>query len=186
MKALRPILARHSLAAYDVETLPTHGGSLRVFVGHNGAGRGESDALSALIAEEETAGLSEREAYLAFHAAVRRTKRKLLQCLIGLKENGAKICAYGAPAKGTTLLNYCGIGTDFIDFTVDRSVEKQGRTMPGTTISILEPEAIRSAKPDFVLILPWNLSAEIMTDLDYIREWGGRFILPIPEPLIVP
>jgi SAM-dependent methyltransferase len=186
MTALRPLLARHALAAYDVEILPTHGGSLRVFVGHVGAERGESAALAALIAEEQSAGLRDRAAYLAFHEAVRRTKRKLLQCLIALKESGARICAYGAPAKGTTLLNYCGIGTDFIDFTVDQSFEKQQRTVPGTTISILEPEAIRSAKPDFVLILPWNLSEELMIHLDYIREWGGRFILPIPEPLVVP
>ena len=183
--ALTPLFARHGLGAYDAETLPTHGGSLRLFVGHAAQGRPASAALQALARREDQAGLGRPETYRAFNEAARAAKRALLTCLIGLKEKGATICAYGAPAKGTTLLNYCGIGTDFIDFTVDRNPEKQGRLIPGTGIAILAPEAILKAKPDYVLILPWNLRDEIMADTAYIRDWGGRFIVPIPEARVV-
>lgn len=183
--ALRRLFPRHDLAPIDVERLPTHGGSLRLFVGKASAARGESAALAALVAEERAAGLHDPATYAAFDARVRARKRALLRLLIELKESGARLCGYGAPAKATTLLNYCGIGTDFIDFTVDRNPAKQGRLVPGTRIPILAPAALAAARPDYVLILPWNLAEEIIGDLAYVRDWGGRFILPIPEPRIV-
>lgn len=126
------------------------------------------------------------ETYLTFGEQVKATKRKLLKFLIEAKSQGKRIAAYGAPAKGNTLLNYCGVGKDFIDYTVDRSPYKQGLFLPGTHIPILHPDKIRETQPDYVLILPWNLKEEIMTQMAYIAEWGGQFVVPIPEVRVYP
>jgi hypothetical protein len=126
-------------------------------------------------------GLLRLETYAGFDERVRETKRKLLEFLIGAKRAGKKVVGYGAPGKGNTLLNYCGIRTDFLDFTVDRNPYKQGKFLPGTHIPILLPERLREARPDYVLILPWNLKDEIVRQLAEIRQWGGRFVVPIPE-----
>jgi hypothetical protein len=132
------------------------------------------------------AGLDHAESYARFECRVRETKRRLLGLLIALKNDGRRIAGYGAPGKGNTLLNYCGIGTDFLDFTVDRNHHKHGKFTPGTHIPILHPDRLRDARPDYVLILPWNLKTEIMSQLAFIREWGGRFVVPIPEVTVSP
>ena len=143
-----------------------------------GQGLGDGSGLREGIAREET--------YALFSGRVQETKRKLLECLIGIKRQGRTICGYGAPGKGNTLLNYCGIRTDFLDYTVDRNPYKQGKFTPGTHIPILAPERIGETRPDYVFILPWNFQDEIMDQMSSIREWGGRFIVPIPEGRIVP
>lgn len=180
------IFAAHELTVFDVEELPTHGGSLRIYARHAADGsRPVTDRLRALRRQEEELGLLGLEAYARFAEQVRETKRKLLELLIGLKRAGKTIAGYGAPGKGNTLLNYCGIRTDFLDFTVDRNTYKQGKFLPGTRIPILAPEHLREARPDYVLILPWNFKDEIMEQISYVRSWGARFILPIPEPRIL-
>jgi SAM-dependent methyltransferase len=175
------IFAFHGLTLFDVEELPTHGGSLRIYARHA--------AHAALPVGERVAALRERELglgyrslarYTGFGEQVKATKRALLAFLIEAKNQGRKVVGYGAPGKGNTLLNYCGIRSDFLDFTTDANPYKQGKYTPGTHIPILAPEAIREAKPDYVLILPWNLKDEIVTQASYIREWGGRFVVPIP------
>jgi hypothetical protein len=170
-----------------VEELPTHGGSLRVY-GRHAADETKpvTERLLALARREEEAGVASIDSYGAFAAHVMETKRKLLDFLIRTKREGKSIAGYGAPGKGNTLLNYCGIRTDFLDFTVDRSPYKQGKFLPGTHIPIHHPDMIRERKPDYVLILPWNLKDEIMGQLGYIREWGGRFVVPIPEVKVYP
>ncbi|WP_029008358.1 class I SAM-dependent methyltransferase [Azospirillum halopraeferens] len=183
--AVENLLARHGLAAFDVEELATHGGSLRLFAGHAGAVPEASASLRAVRVQERSAGLDTSAPYDGFAEEVRRTKRRLLSELIALKDAGARIAGYGAPAKGNTLLNYCGIGRDFIDFTVDRSPQKQGLYLPGTAIPILAPEAIAEARPDYVLILPWNLKDEIVAQMAGIAQWGGRFIVPIPDVAVI-
>ncbi|MBA1158180.1 class I SAM-dependent methyltransferase [Microvirga mediterraneensis] len=183
--AVERILAKNGLRAFDVEELPTHGGSLRVFACRPEAIHAEQSGLSAIRAKEAEAGLDRDEVYLAFGERVRETKRSLLELLIRLKREGKHIVGYGAPAKGNTLLNYCGIGTDMLDFTVDRSPYKQGRFLPGTRLPILDPAAIDQARPDYVLILPWNLKEEITEQLASIRSWGGRFIVPIPVATVL-
>ena len=176
------ILGRRGLSVVDVEELPTHGGSLRVHARHREeAGSGRVGRVEALIAEEEAAGLTRRERYDRFAEQVRETKRALLDFLIAVKRKGHSIAGYGAPAKGNTLLNYCGVRGDFLDYTVDRSPHKQGLFLPGTRIPIHAPERIMETKPEYVLILPWNLRAEIMEQMSGIREWGGRFVVPIPR-----
>ena len=176
------IAAAHGLRLFDVEQLWTHGGSLRVHLCHtDNRGRPTLPSVAELIQEEREAGLDRLETYAAFAEQVRATKRKLLSFLIDAKSRGKSIAGYGAPGKGNTLLNYCGIRTDFVDYTVDRNPYKQGRTLPGTHIPIYHPDRIRETKPDFVLILPWNLKEEIMHQLRFIRDWGGRFVVPIPE-----
>jgi ubiquinone/menaquinone biosynthesis C-methylase UbiE len=181
--ALEPLFARHALKINDVERLPTHGGSLRLHVRH--APADETAALAALRAEELAYGLQDAATYDKFRTRVRALKRELLSLLIDLKNAGKRIVGYGAPAKGNTLLNYCGIGKDFLLFTVDRNVHKQGLLLPGTRIPIKAPEAIFREKPDFILILPWNLQHEITSQLAGIRDWGGRFIVPIPHPRVL-
>jgi 2-polyprenyl-3-methyl-5-hydroxy-6-metoxy-1,4-benzoquinol methylase len=183
--AVEPLFARHGLKVIDAERLPTHGHSLRLYVMPSAAASGRSAALEQLAQDERAAGLDQLAVHSKFSDRAKATKRLLLKLLISLKKEGKTIVGYGAPAKGTTLLNYCGIGTDFLDFTVDRNPAKQGRLVPGTGIPIRAPEAIRAAKPDYVLILPWNIAEEIMADLAEIKTWGGRFIVPIPEPKIV-
>jgi SAM-dependent methyltransferase len=182
--ALSPVFERHGLTIYDAERLTTHGGSLRIYAGRKTESGSQSPGLHAILADEQEAGLHSRAAYRVFGEKVIATKRSLLRMLISLKEQGKSIAAYGAPAKAASLLNYCGIGTDFIDFTVDRNPAKQGRLIAGTRIPILAPDAIDKARPDYLVILPWNLRQEIVADMGHIRAWGGQFIVPIPTPEI--
>jgi 2-polyprenyl-3-methyl-5-hydroxy-6-metoxy-1,4-benzoquinol methylase len=180
------ILLRHRLTVFDVEEIPTHGGSLRVFAGHAGENaRTPSLRASQLKRREIEAGLRRPETYAGFGEKVRECKRALLERLTALKRAGKSVVAYGAPAKGNTLLNYCGVGRDFLDYTVDLSPHKQGHFLPGTHLPIYAPERIRQTHPDYVLILPWNLRDEIMSQLGEIRQWGGRFIVPIPQPVVI-
>ncbi len=180
--AVEQIFRQHGLVLFDVEELPTHGGSLRIYARHNvDNSRLIESRVKELQQQEAEAGLTSLESYLSFAHTVHRTKRKLLSFLIEAKEQGKVIVGYGAPAKGNTLLNFCGIGTDFIEYTVDRSPHKQGQHLPGTHIPICEPEVISKTKPDFLLILPWNIKDEIMQQMEGIREWGGKFIVPIPQ-----
>jgi hypothetical protein len=182
LAVVREIFARHGLTVVDVDELATHGGSLRVHARHRGdPTQPVSERVAAVVAAEEAAGLRTLETYQAFAEQVRETKRALLDFLIATKRKVHSIAGYGAPAKGNTLLNYCGVRTDFIDYTVDRSPHKQGRFLPGTRIPIHAPERIAETKPDYVLILPWNLRDEIAEQMAVVREWGGRFLVPIPR-----
>lgn len=181
------IFAAHGLTLFDVEEIPTHGGSLRIYGRHTEDGsRPITDHFCELNKREQAAGVERLEAYALFAETVKETKRKLLEFLIEAKRKGKTIAGYGAPGKGNTLLNYCGIRSDFLDFTVDRSPYKQGKFLPGTHIPILHPDKIRKARPDYVLILPWNFKDEIMQQVSYIREWGGQFVVPIPEVKVYP
>ncbi len=175
------IFRAHGLRLFDVEELPTHGGSLRIYGCLQEAAHAETPAVAGLLAKEKAANLDSMEGYRGYEAEVRKVKRDLLKFLIAAREDGKRVVAYGAPAKGNTLLNYCGVRTDFIEYTVDRSPHKQGRFLPGTRIPIHAPERIMETRPDYVLILPWNLKEEIMEQMSGIREWGGRFVVPIPE-----
>ena len=180
------IFAAHGLTVFDVEELWTHGGSLRIHAAHAGGSCPASTGrLEELRAREDAAGLGRIETYRAFDERVRETKRRLLEFLIGAKRSGAQVVGYGAPGKGNTLLNYCGVGTDFLDYTVDRNPYKHGRFLPGTHIPVHEPSRIAQTRPDYVLILPWNLRDEIMEQLRYVGEWGGRCVVPIPETRIL-
>jgi hypothetical protein len=186
LRTVRRIFERHGLRIFDVEELPTHGGSLRVYACHAGAERHpESPSVAELAEREHAAGYEDLEVYRSFGERMRAAKREVLRCLIDAKEEGATIVGYGAPAKGATLLNYCGIGTDFLDYTVDKSPHKQGCFLPGVRIPIREPEAIRRTRPDYVLILPWNLKDEIVEEMAFVREWGGRFIVRTPAMTIL-
>ena len=175
------IFAAHGLTLFDVEELTTHGGSLRIYARH---AEDNSKPVGTRVAElrnrEIAAGFTQMERYSTFDEQVKETKRKLLEFLINAKREGKSIVGYGAPGKGNTLLNYCGIRCDFLDYTVDRSPHKQGKFLPGTHIPIFHPDKIRETKPDYVLILPWNLKEEIRQQLSYVREWGGRLVVPIP------
>nr|MCM0590712.1 class I SAM-dependent methyltransferase [Gloeotrichia echinulata DEX184] len=172
----------HRLTIFDVEELPTHGGSLRIYARHTeNYSQPVSEKVLELKAREESAGFTNLETYFSFGEQVKETKLKLLDFLIKAKRERKSIVGYGAPGKGNTLLNYCGIRTDFIDYTVDRNPYKQGQFLPGTHIPIFHPDKIQETKPDYVLILPWNLQDEIITQIAYIRDWGGQFVVPIPE-----
>ena len=176
------IFAAHNLTLFDVEELPTHGGSLRIYAKHDDAENPSiSERVKVLKAKEIAAGLHLIETYITFGEKVKETKRKLLRFLLEAQVEGKSIVGYGAPAKGNTLLNYCGIGRDFIDYTVDRNPHKQGLFLPGTHIPIISPDKIRETQPDYLLILPWNLKEEIMEQMAFIGEWGGQFVVPIPE-----
>jgi hypothetical protein len=177
--------ARHNLRLIDVEELPTHGGSLRVYLAHGGSAHIEAPAVAALLHRERAAGFERPETYEAFADQVKAAKRALLAFLIAAKADGKRICGYGAPGKGNTLLNYCGIGTDFLDFTVDRNPYKHGRFTPGMRIPILPVDAIDAAKPDLILILPWNLKAEIVNQMRHAFDWGARFVVPIPKVCVI-
>jgi SAM-dependent methyltransferase len=177
---VRQIFAAHGLTVFDADELPTHGGSLRIYAAHADVAE-VRPSVAALEAREREFGLDRIDTYLGFAEQVRQTKRSLLQFLIRAKEEGKRVVGYGAPAKGNTLLNYCGVRTDFLDFTVDRSPHKQGLFLPGTRIPIHGPEKIAETKPDYVLILPWNLRNEIVEQMRHVREWGGRFVVPIPR-----
>lgn len=178
------IFAKAGLRVFDVELLGTHGGSIRFFVCHAQSAHQESPNVANVLAQERAYGLHEDAVYVAWSEAVKQTKRDLLELLISLKREGKKIVGYGAPAKSVTLLNYCGIRRDFLEFTVDRAPSKQGRYLPGVRIPILPPEAILEAMPDYVVILPWNIKDEIKAQMKDIRTWGGRFIVPVPKAVI--
>ncbi|MGH7278601.1 MAG: methyltransferase domain-containing protein [Candidatus Rokuibacteriota bacterium] len=176
------VFAAHGLTIFDVEELPTHGGSLRLYVRHTeDLSRPITGGVVELRARETAAGLTDLAYYASFGERVQDTKRRLLDFLISAKRQGRSIAGYGAPGKGNALLNYCGIRRDFLDYTVDRSPHKQGRFLPGTHIPILHPDALKATRPDYVLILPWNLTAEIVEQMAHVRDWGGRFVVPIPE-----
>lgn len=178
-------LATAGLTVVDVVELTTHGGSLRIIAQPQESAGAPSAAVAKVLADEEAAGLHTVEGHAGFATAVLDVKRELLKLLIDASEKGLKVAGYGAPGKGNTLLNHCGIRTDLLPWTVDRSPYKHGLFLPGTHIPIYAPERIAQEKPDLILILPWNLKDEIMEQLSYVREWGGRFILPIPQPRIV-
>jgi len=177
------ILAAHGLALFDVEELPTHGGSLRIFACHDDAERLEAPTpeVDELRQREQNLGVESLDYYSTFSARVKKTKRDLLRFLIDANDRGAHVVGYGAPGKGNTLLNYCGIRTDLLAYTVDRNPLKQGRFLPGTHIPIHHPRRIAQTRPDFVLVLPWNLRAEIARQLAFVRDWGGRLVVPIPR-----
>jgi SAM-dependent methyltransferase len=180
--AVEQVFSRHGLTLFDVEELPTHGGSLRIYGRHAAdASRPVTRRAEELRSREQHLGFATLAPYQSFGLKVQATKRGLLSFLIAAKGEGKRIAGYGAAAKGNTLLNYCGVGTDFLDFVADRSPHKQNCLLPGTRIPIASPERIREARPDYVLILPWNIKDEVMTQLAYVREWGGRFVVPIPE-----
>ncbi len=181
------IFTAHALTLFDVEELWTHGGSLRIYARHqNDGARPVGARVQALLAREKAAGLDRREAYAAFAERVEESKRRLLEFLIGAKRQGKSIVGYGAPGKGNTLLNYCGIRTDLLDYTVDRNPYKHGRFTPGTHIPIYPPERILETRPDYVLILPWNLKDEIMEQMAMVQSWGGQFVVPIPDVKVYP
>jgi hypothetical protein len=176
---------RHGLKIFDVEQIATHGGSLRVYLCHQDSGHAISPQVDALLNHEREIGFEQIGTYVRFAANVHHTKRQLLSFLIECKERGAKICGYGAPGKGNTLLNYCGIGTDFLDFTVDRNPYKHGRYTPGMHIPIHPVSAIDEARPDYLLILPWNLKDELVEQMSHVGAWGCKMIVPIPNVEVI-
>jgi SAM-dependent methyltransferase len=176
------VFAAHGLRLFDVQELPTHGGSLRIFAAHaDDAGKPETAAARELAERERAAGYESLETYSGYGRRVEQDKRQILRFLIDLKERGLRVAAYGAPAKGNTLLNYCGVRRDMIEYTCDLNPHKQGHFLPGSHIPIRSPDALREDRPDVVLILPWNLKDEIVSQLDFIGEWGGRFAARTPE-----
>jgi len=186
-RTVEQVFAKHGLKLFDVEELPTHGGSLRIYGRHQeNEGLAVTKNVQKLKVEEDRKGFGSLAHYLNFEAEVKETKWQLLEFLIAAKREGKVIVGYGAPAKGNTLLNYCGVGVDFIDYTVDRSPQKQECYLPGTHIPIFHPDKIQETKPDYVLILPWNIKDEVMQQMAHIREWGGQFVTPIPEVRVYP
>ena len=186
--AVEKVFAHHGLTLFDVEELPTHGGSLRIFARHaenNGPAFAISGRVAAMRKQETAFGLARMETYTAFGEKIKATKRKLLRFLIEAKEAGKSVVGYGAAAKGVTLVNYCGVRDDLVDYVVDKSPYKQNHYMPGVRIPIHGPEKIFETKPDYVLILPWNLQQEIRGEMAKVREWGGRFVVPIPEVMVL-
>jgi hypothetical protein len=182
---VKRLQAEHGLAVSDVERLPTHGGSLRVFARHAAAGGQPTERVSEVLEEEAAAGLGSMRAYADFAERVKACKRALLELLISAKRAGKTVAGYGAAGKTNTLLNYCGIRDDFLDYVVDRNPHKQGRYLPGSRIPILDPARLRETRPDFLFVGPWNLAEEIMAQTAYIREWGGKWIIPIPSARVV-
>lgn len=179
------VFRAHGLEVYDVEELPTHGGSLRVYVQRADGPHDTTAAVRELLAREEASGLLSPDRHLEFAEAVKESKRALLDLLIGLRRDGKQVVGYGAPGKANTLLNYCGIRTDLLDYTVDRNPYKHGRYTPGTHIPIHPPERIAETKPDYIVVLPWNLIDEISEQLGYVRDWGAKLIVPIPTARIL-
>ena len=182
----RAVLAAHGLQVFDVEELATHGGSLRIYACHDDDSKPVAKSVEDLISREEAEGLGALDGYGGFQGQVDATKRDLLAFLIQARREGKSVAGYGAPGKGNTLLNYCGVGTDFVDYTVDRNPYKQGRYTPGTHIPICPPQKVAETQPDYLLILPWNLKEEIIEQNAFIRNWGGRFVVPIPEVRVIP
>jgi hypothetical protein len=185
LATLAEILSAHGLETYDAEELTTHGGSLRVYVQHAGGPHPIAGALGALLVREEAEGLRSPERYERFTEDVKASKRALLELLIALRDEGRHVVGYGAPGKANTLLNYCGIRTDLLDYTVDRNPYKHGRFTPGAHIPIHPVEMISETRPDYIVVLPWNLVDEISTQLDYVRQWGAKLIVPIPTATIL-
>ena len=178
----KKILTAHGLRVFDVEELKSHGGSLRVFACRDEShAHVDSSAVQKVIGDEVQAGLDRPEGYESFARQVGGTKLEFVNFLLDAAREGKRVAGYGAPGKSATLLHYCGIGKDLIAYTVDRSTYKQGRHLPGSHIPIYHPDRIRETRPDYVVILPWNLKDEIMQQLQYIREWNGRFVVPIPK-----
>jgi SAM-dependent methyltransferase len=179
---VQKVLAKHGLAIFDVQELKSHGGSLRIFACHSESeDYAISDRVKELLEREEALGLDKLDGYTGFENKVRKIKQDLLSFLIEAKRTGKTVVAYGAPGKGNTLLNYCGIRQDFLDYAADRSDYKEGMYTPGTHIPIYKPERIRETKPDYILILPWNLKKEITQQMSFVKEWGAEFIVPIPS-----
>lgn len=180
------VFSAHNLTIFDVEELPTHGGSLRIYARHQKDGtKPISSRVHEMLDKEKKAGFTDIKHYLAFNEEVKKLKRDILDFLYQAKRDGKTVVGYGAAAKGNTLLNYCGVRNDSIDYVADRNPRKQGRYLPGSRIPIEAPDKIRRTKPDYILILPWNIKEEIMEQLSFIREWGGKFVIPIPEPVVV-
>ncbi len=176
------VFSRHGLRIFDVEELPTHGGSLRIYACHmDDESKANSDAVGNLLDREKQQGMDSLDIYRDFEKRVHRTKRELLKFLISAREQGKTVVGYGAPAKGNTLLNYCGVRTDLLDYTVDMAPSKQGTLLPGTRIPVYHPDRIAETRPDYILILPWNIKDEIMAGMSAAKEWGGRFLIPIPD-----
>lgn len=182
---VQQIFAQHGLQVFDVEELPTHGGSLRVFAQHQGASRPVGENVAKVLDDEHRAALHSLDGYANFSHKVAQVKSDLLEFIKTAQQQGKSVVAYGAPAKGNTLLNYCGIGPDSIAYTVDRSPHKQGLLLPGTHIPVHAPEQIEKTRPDYVLILPWNLRDEVVDQMSHVREWGGRFVVPIPQLSVI-
>ena len=179
------VFAAHGLRLFDVEELDTHGGSLRIYGCHAGHERADEPRVAELLERERRAGYGSLELYVDYGRRVAEDKRRILELLIALKRDNRRIVGYGAPAKGNTLLNYCGVGTDFLDYTCDLSPHKQGHLLPGTHIPIRSPDVLREDRPDVVLILPWNLKDEITRQLAFIADWGGRFVVASPETRVL-
>jgi len=180
--AVLNVFKLNGLRVFDVEELGTHGGSLRIFACHDGDdSKPAGAAVSELLERERSAGMDSLDIYRDFDRGVQKTKRELLKFLVEAKEAGKTVVGYGAPAKGNTLLNFCGVRTDFLDYTVDMAPSKQGTLLPGTRIPVFAPDKILETRPDYVLILPWNIKDEIMSGMSAVREWGGQFLVPIPE-----
>jgi SAM-dependent methyltransferase len=186
LHTVRLIMAAHGLEVVDAEELPSHGGSLRLHVAHAvGSGRAVSARVNELAEREDAAGVTDLDAYSSFQERVEECKRSLLSFLIDAKRDGKSIAGYGAPGKGNTLLNYCGIRTDFVDYTVDRNPYKHGLLLPGSRIPIFDPSRLDETRPDYILILPWNLKKEIVEQLAYTKDWGAQFVVPIPKVEVV-
>lgn len=186
LHTVQQVFAQHGLRIFDVEQLPTHGGSLRIHACHAGHTQPDGAGLQAVLQQEAAAGLHALDAYLRFGEQVQHCKRSLLKFLIARKEAGKRVVAYGAPAKGNTLLNYCGVREDLLEYTVDLSPHKQGKFLPGVHIPVHAPERILQDRPDYVLILPWNLQDEIVQQMAAVRGWGGAFVVPVPEVRVLP
>ncbi len=183
--SVEQVLRSHNLTVFDVEELSTHGGSLRLYVWHAANSQPVNPQVEAMRKWEESRGVRDPDAYASFGTKIEEIKRNLLDFLIDAKRQGKRVAGYGAPAKANTLLNYCGIRTDFLDYTVDVSPHKQGHYLPGTHIPIYHPDKLRETRPDYVLILPWNIREEILTQMAGVRDWGGRFVIPIPRLEII-
>jgi hypothetical protein len=180
------VFAQHGITLFDVEEVPTHGGSLRIYGRHAAdSTKPVGKRVIELRGREQRLGYTQLDLYRSFAEKVRAVKRDLLEFLIRIKREGKTIVAYGAPAKGNTLLNYCGVRTDMIDYTVDRSPHKQDHLLPGIRIPIYAPDRIRETRPDYVLILAWNLKQEIMQQMAHVRDWGGKFVVPLPEVAVL-
>ena len=180
------VFSHHNLEIFDVEEISTHGGSLRLYVKHTINNHlSITSNVKMILNKEQEYGLDDINTYNNFSKRVMEVKGKLREFLLASKKTGKKVIGYGAPAKGNTLLNFCKIDQSMLSYTVDKSIQKQGLYLPGTHIPIKSPEEIKKSKPDYLLILPWNLQEEIMTEMSFIREWGGKFIIPIPEVKVI-
>lgn len=181
LQTVAQIFEHHGVPVFDVEEIPTHGGSIRIYARHKeNATWSPTARLQKLLEREVKSGITELATYTSFADEVKEVKRDVLDFLINAKRNGSSIVGYGAAAKGNTLFNYCGIGTDFIDYVVDRNPHKQGQYLPGTQIPVFAPQKIFETKPEYVIIVPWNLKDEIMKQMSAIQSWGGRFVTFIP------